>query len=84
MILWQSIKAVEEDARYIYLRKSWNALTIPKDAFFSSAEAEVFFDAASSYWRDAKGIVLYPTPDVSGVWPPAPRAGNARELGDKP
>ena len=84
MFSWKQIKAVEEDGRYLYFRKFWYTFIIPKDAFPSSAEAVAFFETASAYWRDAKGIVLHPTPDVSGVWPPAPRAGDLQEIGDAP
>ena len=84
IVLWQQIKAVEEDARYIYLRKFWYVLSIPKDAFSSSAEAESFFALALAYWRKAKGIAPPPGLDLSGVWPPAPRAGDSQEVGSKP
>ena len=75
MYPWEQIKGVEEDGRYLYFRKFWYTTIIPKDAFPSTAEAESFFDIALAYWREAKGIALPPAPDVSGVWPPAPRAG---------
>ena len=81
---WKKIQAVEEDGRYLYFRKFWYTFFIPKDAFSSIAEAEFFFDTALTYWRDAKGTVLHPIPDVSGVWPPAPRTGDSQEVGSKP
>lgn len=84
VIAWHQVKVVEEDACYIYFRRFWYPIAIPKDAFPSPAEAETFFNIALGYWRKAKGIALPPAPDVSGVWPPAPRAGDARELGGKP
>ena len=70
--LWQQVKAVEQDAHYIYLRKFWYVLSVPKDAFPSSVEAESFFALALAYWREAKGIAPPAAPDVSGIWPPAP------------
>lgn len=32
VVLWQQIKAVEEDAHYIYLHKFWHVLSLPKAA----------------------------------------------------
>lgn len=81
---WVKVRAVEEDAHYIYLREFWHALTIPKDAFPSSAVAQDFFDAAPAYWREAKGIAPPVAPDVSGVWPPAPLAGSSRGEAERP
>ncbi len=84
LISWQKVKAVEEDTRYIYFRKTWQMMTIPKDAFSSSVEAEAFFETALGYWRKAKGIPSPSAPATSGVWPPAPRVGDSQELGEKP
>lgn len=82
---WHQAKVVEEDSCYIYFHRFWYAIAIPKDAFPSSAEAETFFNTALAYWRETKGIAPPPAPDVSGIWPPAPRAiDSSQKFGDKP
>ncbi len=78
---WREVKSVEEDGYYIYFRKAWRALAIPKDAFASSREVEMYFHKALFCWREANGIPSPPVPDVSGVWPPAPRHTDSQELG---
>ncbi len=82
---WPTIEAVidDRDCFYFFLEKN-NAYAVPKRAFNGSTKAYAFFDAASAYWREAKGIEPLPAPDVSGVWPPAPRAGDSQEPGETP
>lgn len=83
-IRWTSFSSVIDDADYFYF-VGWSRIVhIPKRAFDSSAEAYAFFETALGYWRKAKGIAPPPTPDTSGVWPPAPRVGDSQELGEKP
>ena len=72
---WKLFLTVAEEADYFCFVGRTRAFLVPKRAFNSSAEAHAFFDTASSYWRKAKGIAPPPAPDLSGIWPPAPRAG---------
>ncbi len=81
---WKQFSAVAEEADHFYFVGWKRAFLVPKRAFNSSAEAESFFDTALVYWRKATGIVPPPAPNVSGVWPPAPRAGDSQELGGTP
>ena len=83
-IPWKHFQALTEEAGYLHFFGRGRVFVIPKQAFPSDAEAGGFFDAAIAYWREAKGIASPPAPDVSGVWPPAPRAGDSQELGRTP
>ena len=77
---WKLISTIEEEAGYFCFVGRMRTFLVPKRAFNSSAEADAFFQMALGYWREAKGIVPPPAPDVSGVWPPAPRTGDFREV----
>lgn len=91
-VSWPQIAAVvdDQDCIYLFLEKKSpfleknKAFAVPKRAFTTSTEAHTFFDAATACWRKAKGIVPPPASDVSGVWPPAPRAGHSQEPGETP
>ena len=56
---------------------------IPKTAFASPQEAELFYNTARQHWEAVKhrtaGVALGET-----VWPPAPRPSNSVEPGDTP
>lgn len=81
---WKQISTVSEEPEYFYFVGWTRAFSVPKRAFNSSSEACAFFNLASDYWRKAKGIPPMPPPSTSGVWPPAPRAGDSQELGGTP
>ena len=54
---------------------------IPKTAFASPQEAELFYSTARQHWEAVK----FGTADLGQdriVWPPAPRSGNSAEPGD--
>jgi hypothetical protein len=83
---WRDFSRLAEESDYFYLVGWRRAIQIPKRAFRSPTEAERFFEAALSYWCEARGLPLTPppNPDTAGVWPPAPRPGNSAEPGDSP
>jgi len=72
---WTTIQAIEEDQNYFFLFISKSvAHIIPKRAFSSPHEAQVFLSDTRRYWDAAKTR----TPviaDNPAVWPPAPRPG---------
>lgn len=80
---WRAFSTLTEEADYFYLMGWRRTFYIPKRAFDSRAEAELFFQTALTYWHEAKGT----KPSIAetvGVWPPAPRSGNPVEPGDTP
>ncbi len=81
---WKQFSRVTEEPDYFYFVGWARAFCVPKHAFDSSAEVYAFFDTALGYWRRAKGIAPPLTPDVSGVWPPAPRGVDSQGPGGKP
>ena len=81
---WQQFQALTEEGDYLHFFGRGRVFVVPKQAFPSNAEADAFFEAALGYCREAKGIVTPPDADVSGVWPPAPHAGDSQELGGTP
>ena len=85
IIKWLAVVGIISTQSGIFLfRKGIFAATfVPVTAFTDPREAQRFYEAATGYWRDAKGI-LPPIADTSGVWPPAPRPGNSAEPGDTP
>ncbi len=80
LLHWRHIRYIIEQGEYIcFIGRALAATIVPKDGFPSPAEANAFFDTALRYWRAAKGIATPPAPDMSGVWPPAPCAGDSQE-----
>ncbi len=72
---WGSFESVEENTRYFFLFLSRNlAFTVPKRAFASPHEAELFANTARRYLDAAKTRTPV-TADDAAVWPPAPRPG---------
>jgi len=74
-VAWTSLHTIEEDQAYLFLFMSkTNAHVIPKRAFTSQREAQLFGDTARRYLDAAKTRTLV-TADDAAVWPPAPRPG---------
>jgi len=79
---WRSFSAVVEETNHLYFMGFGNVCAIPKSAFESRADAQLFFETALTYWRNAKGIPAPLVPEVIGVWPPAPTIADSAEPGD--
>ena len=72
---WAILMSLEEDGDYLYyFRTKANAYIIPKRAFTSYSEAQVFLDTSRRYWEAAKAGTSATSEDAA-VWPPAPRPG---------
>ena len=74
-ISWRHFQTLTKEAEYLHFFGRGSVFVISKQAFSSDAEADAFFETALGYWREAKVIAPPLPPDVSGVWPPAPRWG---------
>ena len=81
---WRSFSVLAEEANYFYFMGWRNQYSIPKWAFDSRADAQLFFETALTYWREAKGIPAPSLPETAGTWPPAPVASNSAERGEHP
>ena len=84
IIKWSAIIDIVCTHTGIFLfRKGFFAATfVPMTAFTDLREIQRFYETATDYWREAKGMLPPPIPDTSGVWPPAPRPSNSAEPGD--
>lgn len=72
---WATMKSLEEDPEYFYLfLDKLMAHTVPKRAFSSPREADLFMATARRYWGAAKTGQSVPT-DGADIWPPPPRIG---------
>jgi len=56
---------------------------IPKSAFATPQELELFANTACRYWEAAKQEIFI-SPQDETIWPPAPRPANSAEPGDGP
>lgn len=73
---WSVLSDTIETSRYFYLTlRGCNVFIIPKSAFSSSAEAQVFGTEVRGRWEAAKQKQRYQEQEVEGTWPPAPRPG---------
>jgi len=74
-MVWSRLTSIEESAMYLYLCvKGAGAYIIPKSAFSSPHNADVFLNTARRYWDVSKsGATL--SQEEPAVWPPPPRIG---------
>ena len=80
---WQRVSGVFQEAEHITIcYENFAALVIPYRAFPNEQAAKDFYTESVYYWHEAKGMTPPPIPDMSGVWPPAPRPSNSAEPGD--
>jgi hypothetical protein len=83
LLQWRHIRYIVEQGEYnCIVTRALAATVIPKTAYHNPKEANAFIEQAEHYWHQAKGITPPPGPDVSGVWPPAPRVGDSQEPGE--
>ena len=74
-VAWSTMKSLEEDPEYLFLFVDrLVAHVIPKCAFSSPHEAEVFLNTARRYWVAANSGEPISAEDTA-VWPPPPRIG---------
>ncbi len=72
---WTRIEAVEESDKFLYFFiNTQYALLLPKRAFSSPAEMQIFLDKSRRYWEVAKSGQPFPAEDAD-IWPPPPRIG---------
>ena len=84
LIRWKDVTEIIEVGEHICFCQNFpSATVVPKSAFPNQEQLRAFLETAEHHWRRETGRRDPTPPDVSGIWPPAPRAGNARELGDK-
>ncbi len=84
---WTAFASLTEGVDHYFFTGWRYAFFLPKLAFDSRAEADAFYRTALLFWREAKGLPepsIPAVPNVSRVWPPAPRPGNSAEPGDGP
>lgn len=69
---WVMIEAIEEDkTHFFFFLSKILAFIVPKRAFSSPAEAQIFVDKSHRYWQAAKNGTPV-TAEDGAVWPPAP------------
>lgn len=72
---WMTLKSLEEDSEYLFLfLDRLVAHVIPKRAFASPHEADMFLSTARRYWEAAKSGQPIPAEDAA-TWPPPPHIG---------
>ncbi len=75
-VAWTTLKSIEEDSAYLFLFvDKLVAHIIPKRAFSSPHEADMFLNTARRFWEAAKSGSPLPVPQDGEVWPPPPRIG---------
>ena len=82
---WTGCKGVMCTATDILIFQSASiGIAVPLNAFADPREAQCFYETAVGYWQSAKTGQPFTHTNETGVWPPAPAAGNSAEPGDSP
>jgi len=85
LIRWKDVTDILDVGGHVCFCQNFpSATVVPKSAFPNQEQANAFLEQAEHYWRRETGRRDPVPPDVSGVWPPAPRAVDSLELGGKP